>query len=341
MGGSLYSDAIYSSRMTDKKAYSDSIGVPDAGAFTHHADISAGRVAKKVHEKLDPSRKNAAGKIIRESFDSDVHPDSRAVAVLFDVTGSMHSVPKLFVEKLSKLMATIVKKGYLPHPHVLFGAIGDATCDSAPLQIGQFEGGNEMDEALSLVFLEAGGGGHITESYELAMYFMSRHTDLDCFNKRSQKGYLFILGDETPYPRVSKKQVADLIGDILQEDIPTDKLLEELRDKFEVFWIVPADTAHARDPQVIDPLRKMFGQNLLLLDNPDDVSELIASTIGVTEGYDLKDIGSDLKDMGADAGTVSRATGALVSYAGSKSLTKAGTASGALVGGGKDKVERL
>jgi hypothetical protein len=95
--------------------------------FTHSAEIRSGHTEMKVHEKLDPSKKNKAGRNIRESFDSDTHPESHPVAVIFDVTGSMASVPRIFVEKLGTLMATLVKKDFLQHPHILFGAVGDAT----------------------------------------------------------------------------------------------------------------------------------------------------------------------------------------------------------------------
>jgi len=309
--------------------------------FTHDADIKAGRSENKVHEKLDPARANTGGKLVRESVDSPTHPLSRAVAVLFDVTGSMHAVPNRFKDKLNTLMALLVKKGYIEHPHVMFGAIGDATCDKVPLQVGQFEGGNEMDEALSLIVLEGGGGGQQTESYELAMYFMSRHAEMDCFNKRSQKGYLFISGDELPYPAVKASEVKRIIGETIQSDIPTEKILEELRDKFEVFWIVPEEGSYINDPHVMEPLRKMFGQNLLILKDAKDVCELIAATIGVAEGYDIHEVATALKDIGADADSVSRASTALTAYAASAAVTKGASVTGKLAVAGADKVERL
>jgi hypothetical protein len=334
MGGSSYSDSVYTSRLAD----ADSRG---ADVFAHTDDIKHGRTAASVHEKLDPSKANKAGKNIRESFDSDTHPDSRAVAVMFDVTGSMASVPRTFVRKLDKLMASLVKKGFLAHPHILFGAIADATCDRVPLQVGQFEAGNEMDDALTNIYLEGGGGGHNTESYELAMYYLARHTDMHCLSKRGQKGYCFLLGDEIPYPEVKRSEVKAVIGDSIQEDIPTKQILEELREKFEVFWVIPAGTNHWDDPEVRKALQDMFGQALLKLDNPDDVCELICSTIGVCEGYDLHDVGVALKDIGADKAAVDRSSHALTAYASTRAVSKGATTSGALVEGGNDSVDRL
>ena len=335
MGGTYYSDDMYKSRLDTSKT-------TKKGYFTHSADIKSGATAAKVHEKLDPSKKNKAGKLIRESFDSTEHPNSLPIAVLFDVTGSMSGVPKIFIEKLASLMKLLLKKGYVQDPHVLFGAIGDATCDKVPLQIGQFESGNEMDEVLSLMHLEGGGGGQQTESYELGMYYMARHTDTDSYNKRGKKGYLFLMGDETPYEKVKKNEVASVIGDSLQENIPTKDILAELRQKFEVFWIIPGGTSNYNDSHVNEYLKNMFGQNLLKLPNADDVCELIASTIGLCEGYDITDIKGDLLSVGADKKSVDNALVAVADFAKSKALTKKAKVKGKLVvAAKKDDVERL
>lgn len=334
MGGSSYSDTVYTSRVASHRAAGTSY-------FTHTASVDAGTVKAGTHELLNPAGKNKAGQVVRESRDTDTHPTSRAIAVLFDVTGSMGQVPKAFVEQLGKLMAMLVKKGYVEHPHVLFGGIGDATCDVASLQIGQFESGNEMDEALSKIYLEGGGGGQHTESYELAMYFMARHTEMDCLNKRGQKGYLFLSGDELPYDAVKPHEVKRIIGDNLQAAIPLATMLDELREKFEVFWICPKQGSYFKDATVMDPLREMFGQNMLVLDNANDICALIAATIGVTEGYDIHEVADALVDMGTDAVSAKRATKALAVYADSTHIVKAASANGALVGTGKDDIERL
>lgn len=336
MGSSAYSADVFRSTVTSHaRAGTD--------YFTHTAAISSGKVTAAVNEKLDPSKPNKAGKIVREALDSDTHPVSNPVAVLFDVTGSMSNVPREFVSKLGNLMQLLVKKNYLDDPQVLFGAIGDATTDRAPLQLGQFESGNEMDEALGLIYLEGGGGGHITESYELGMYFLARHAKLDSLDKRGKKGYLFLSGDEIPYTKVSKDQVKRVIGDDLEADIPLTTILEELREKFEVFWIFPKGTNHWDDDSVINPLEKLFGQNLLRLEEAKDVCELIASTIGVCEGFDVKSIESDLISTGSTAAAAKNAITAITPFAASNSALarKTGTVEGDLGPVGTDTVERL
>ena len=100
----------------------------------------------------------------------------------------MRDVPRQLQQKLPQLLGLLLRKGYADDPQILFGAIGDATCDRAPLQVGQFESDNRMDDDLSRILLEGGGGGQKTESYELAMYFMARHTVTDCYAKRGKRG---------------------------------------------------------------------------------------------------------------------------------------------------------
>ena len=338
MGSSSYNDSVYSTRL--RAAATSSKGF-DRAFFAHDDDIKTGKVSAGVHEKLDPSKPNSAGRLVRESLDSPEHPNSRAVAVLFDVTGSMSSVPKTFVKTLDKLMGFLVKKGYLASPHILFGAVGDATCDRVPLQIGQFEAGNEMDEVLSLMYLEGGGGGQQTESYELAMYYMARHTDLDCYNKRGEKGYLFLSGDELPYSHVKRSEVKRIIGDDLQEDISTSEILEELREKFEVFWILPNNTSNCDDPRVVKPLKAMFGQHLLKLEDHSAVVELIAATIGVAEGFDIHDVAAGLRDLGASDSAVRSTSTALSTYAASSTGLSKATVVGELVISDGDSVARL
>lgn len=64
-----------------------------------------------------------------------------------------------------------MQQSYLSDPALSFCAIGDSTCDQAPLQISDFGQGKEIDEKVSKIWLEGGGGGNEHESYELAAFF--------------------------------------------------------------------------------------------------------------------------------------------------------------------------
>ena len=259
--------------------------------------------ARSVHSRLDPSG------IMRESRDSDEHPRSLAIAVLFDVTGSMRHVPRALQAKLPQLLGLLLRQGYADHPQLLFGAIGDATCDRAPLQIGQFESDNRMDDDLSRILLEGGGGGQKTESYELAMYFMARHTSIDCHQKRGKRGYLFMIGDEMAYPMVKRREAARVIGDGLQSDIPLASIVAELRQAWDIYYVLPEGASYAGDDQVLEFWRSLLGQNVIELADLDAVCEVIALTIGLGEvAIDLDEGLDDLRDVGSTAGpAVSRA----------------------------------
>ncbi|MFF4418787.1 hypothetical protein ACFYY8_40175 [Streptosporangium sp. NPDC001559] len=286
MGSGIWSTDVYSAAASYRAAKGTSaFAYSDSGA-------------RATHEDLDPY-----GVAARESRDSDEHPDSLAIAVLFDVTGSMGGVPRTLQTKLPDLLGLLMRKGYAADPQILFGAIGDATCDRAPLQIGQFESDNRMDEDLGKILLEGGGGGQKTESYELAMYFMARHTSIDCFEKRGRKGYLFIIGDELPYPKVSRRQIRQVIGDSPLRDITTKDIVAELTRAYHVYYILPAGASYAGDGQVLTAWRDLLGQNVLELDDLDAVCETIALTVGLGEdAIDLDEGLDDLDEMGSEAG---------------------------------------
>jgi hypothetical protein len=143
MGSGIWSTDVYDAAARYRRA-------KGASAF-----VSSDGGARTVHSELDPR-----GITVRESRDSAEHPNLVPIAVLFDVTGSMGRVPRILQAKLPQLLGLLLRKGYASDPQILFGAIGDATCDRAPLQIGQFESDNRMDDDLGRVLLEGGGGGH-------------------------------------------------------------------------------------------------------------------------------------------------------------------------------------
>jgi hypothetical protein len=264
-----------------------------ASAFAY-SDSGAGR----THPDLDPH-----GVPVRESRDSAEHPHSVAIAVLFDVTGSMRAVPRVLQAKLPQLLGLLLRKGYAADPQIMFGAIGDATCDRAPLQVGQFESDNRMDDDLGRILLEGGGGGQKTESYELALYFMARHTETDCYGKRGRRGYLFIIGDEMAYTRVKPAEVRQVIGDELGQPLPVAELAAEVTAKWDTYYILPAGASYVGDAQVLGFWRDLLGQNVIELSDLDAACETIALTVGLGEdAISLDDGLADLSDVGSAAG---------------------------------------
>ncbi|MFC9871947.1 hypothetical protein ACFWBG_10030 [Nocardia salmonicida] len=260
-----------------------------------------------AHPLLDPF---GVGK--RECRDSAEHGNSLPVAVLFDVTGSMGRVPRIMQDKLGKLHGLLKNKGYAQDPQVLFGAIGDADTDRVPLQVGQFESDNRMDEQLRAILLEGGGGGQKSESYELAAYFMAEHIATDAWDKRGKKGYLFLIGDELNKPRLAARHIRAVVGDHVRRDVSVESIYRELEQRWHVYYILPNQSSYYRDPEIAEHWRALLGQNFLKLDDPGAVCELIALTIGLGEDRVDLDTGlADLRDVGsgAEADAVGRALG--------------------------------
>ena len=162
---------------------------------------------------------NPYGVTIRESRDSDMNPQSNAIIVGLDVTGSMGMIADALArEGLGTLVEEILARKPVSDPHFMMMGIGDAYYDTAPLQVTQFEADITIAKQLEELYLEHGGGGNSFESYNLPWYFAALHTSIDCFEKRGKKGYLFTVGDEEAPQDLLASQIKKITGDTPQSD---------------------------------------------------------------------------------------------------------------------------
>lgn len=264
-------------------------------AYRH---LAGTRAHAKVDDIFTNNQKGAAsnrmlpkGVTFRESRDSDAHPESLAIAVFLDVTGSMGRIPEILVrEKLGALMNTLIDHG-IEHPQIMFGAIGDHYSDRFPLQVGQFESGtNELDLWLTDIFMEGGGGGQHMESYLLAWLFCGGHTSIDCFEKRGQKGFLFTIGDEASWNQVDRDRLKNLMGYTQTDDVSDRQLLEEVQRSYHVYHIHINEASYKDSPVVLGYWRNLLGERLIVLENYNAIAETIATTVAVMHGAELKKI---------------------------------------------------
>jgi hypothetical protein len=141
------------------------------------------------------------------------------------------------------------------------------------------------------------------------MYFMARHTSIDCYERRGKRGYLFLVGDEIPYPRIKRKEVERVIGDHLRQDIPTEEIVRELERRYDVYYILPRMTHHWENHEVQRRWAELLGQNVLRLEDPAGICEMIAGAIGVAEGImDPCRVEEDLEEAGCGK-EIARAVG--------------------------------
>ncbi|WP_028452233.1 hypothetical protein [Chitinilyticum aquatile] len=258
------------------------------GNYSHAAHSAL--IADRAHQSRDEvfaqtqchALMNPQGLKVREARDSADHPDSVPIAFALDVTGSMGHIPDLLARQELPGFMKLLQDFGIAHPQLLFMAIGDATSDDAPLQVGQFESTAElMDQWLTWSYLEGGGGGQNHESYELAFYIAAQHTDHDHWNQRGKKGYLFLTGDELPYPYVSKHQVGSLIGDQLDEDLPIAEVIAAAAERYHLYFLIPALN---RRENCEKPWRQLLGDHVICLEDPQDTCAVAAALIAQNEG---------------------------------------------------------
>ncbi len=193
---------------------------------------------------LDPLM-NIKGKI-RESCDSEEHPNSYPIIIGLDVTGSMGQVPEnLIKEAFPEIMKTVMDNG-VEHAQICFVGIGDHYSDDAPIQVGQFETSDELTEKwLKAIYIEGGGGGNNGESYQLAWYFAAFHTKTDAFEKRGIKGTLITIGDEPCHGSIQGGVLRNLFGEG-EGEVLTSQLLTEVQKKWDIYHININDYANER-----------------------------------------------------------------------------------------------
>jgi hypothetical protein len=228
-------------------------------------------------------------RILRESRDSLVNPNSNAIIIGLDVTGSMGVIADAMArEGLGTLVEEILKRKPVSDPHILACGIGDSDHDDAPLQVTQFEADIRIADQLKMIWLEKGGGGNNHESYHLPWYFAAQHTRIDCFEKRNKKGYLFTVGDEEPPERLLAAHAAAIFGDSLQRDLSVEEVLTMVSRTYHVFHVVVEEGSYARQclPQVMTKWNALLGQHVLRLKDYHRLAEAVVSAIEVNEGRD-------------------------------------------------------
>lgn len=305
MGGGSWDTGKYRSAASTRAA----AGVDD---FDYDVKVKSGAVTG-IHASLDPktvagSSSPLAGQNVRESRDNDDHPESVPIAVFFDVTGSMKSIPRTLQTKLASLMDVIIAKAHLKDPQILVGAIGDAYCDRYPFQVGQFESDNRFDEALRSIILEGGGGGQVKESYGLAYRFAAYHTATDAWEKRGKKGYLFTMGDEMPWPTVTKEEVRTIFGVEAEADETVEDLIAKASEQWEIFHLFSMDGSYPHLTNVHDRWRALLGERFIKVEDSSLVCEIIAGLIYMLEtAADVDTVVNDIGLKGKDGASVKNA----------------------------------
>ena len=231
--------------------------------------------ARNIDPEMDPAKA-----LVRESRDSEEHPESLSIIVGLDVTGSMGFVPELIVkEALPDLIGSLMEAG-IEHPQVLFMGLGDFVYDSAPLQVGQFESSAELlDRWLTRVYLEGGGGGNNQEGYNLAHLFAARHTAIDCWEKRKQKGFLFTIGDEPVFKDLPAEIIRKYTCTNEAASMSTEAIIKEAQEKYHVYHIHLEHNEWSKKDVRKGNWNELLGENFIELSDYKRVAKRIAEVV--------------------------------------------------------------
>ena len=223
---------------------------------------------------------------VRESCDSEEHPESFPIIIALDETGSMGKVPKYLIDNtLPDCVASIMKAG-IDNPQICFMAFGDVEgCyEEAPLQVGQFESSDElMEKWLRKVDLEGKGGGNNGEDPHMCWYFAAKHIKTDALEKRGIKGCLITISDEPIHKTLPKEAITHYIGDECGEDLATSFIYRECAEKWDIYHIHVEHGDYYGVERVSDSWKPYVGDNLIISDK-EHVGESIARIVSNSYG---------------------------------------------------------
>src|SRR5207237_777743 len=112
---------------------------------------------------------------------------------------------------------------------------------------------------------------------------------------------------------VKASEITRIIGGGLQADLMLGDVIAEVRQRYNLYFVLPGGASHGRDTGMVDFWNRHVGaDHVLRLQDPADTSESIALTIGLSEGTINPQQGVEhLQKRGVIANTINRITGAL------------------------------
>lgn len=243
--------------------------------------------AKAMDPKNDP--KNI---VVRESRDSDAHPETFPVLIAVDGSGSMGDLSLAVARKVGLVFEELLKlheAGSIPYPQVAVSLFRDVAADYNDwFQFSQFESDTKtlMEQVEKFSSIGTGGGGNNSESEGLVWFTASTKVVHDHSAKRGKKGFLFTIGDEEVPPDLQERDVRKVFGEA-PEKVPTnEELLKALAPEWEVFHLMVQEGWHMQryGEAVVNSWTKLLGERALLLTHTDAMLEVITSTIRILGG---------------------------------------------------------
>ncbi len=257
--------------------------------YTSRSHLRSATNASQVFKSnaMDPYLDPSKFKMPREARDSVESQHSRGIILAEDVTGSMgRYLLSLIQTEFPRLIEELYKSVSFD-PHIMFMGVGDVTAgDRAPLQVTQFETDLRMLDQLQKIYVERGGGGNFYESYILPWYFAAKHTSMDCFEKRGEKGFLFTFGDEYPTPYLESDEVETVFGSnskLNSRRLSGRDCLEMASEKFYCYHVMLHGSGY--DSTGVKQWRELMGSRVCDLADHHYLPELVTTILKMYAGY--------------------------------------------------------
>ncbi|MCK5607758.1 hypothetical protein KAR91_38100 [Candidatus Pacearchaeota archaeon] len=287
MGGRTYSRATYSSTNITGK--------------TRGSGIASKTAAKKMKATEIASKMDPKGRSIKTE-------SKYPILIGLDVTGSNRELAQLTYDKAPMFHGQIEMHKYLPGmADMSFCAIGDAFTDDSPLQVADFAYGIEIDKWLEQLYLEGGGGGQQSESYELFAYYALNHIKMP----NAEIPFCFIIADEQPYLNVDADHIKDIIGGSTQSSIPSIEVFTDLLEKFKGNLFILLNNYCGREDSPYTPkIRQSWigvlpEENIIKISQEKGIIDVILGVVAmVAATRDLDGYKSDLKEKGQTASRI-------------------------------------
>lgn len=231
----------------------------------------------------------------RESRDNIHQPQTTPIIVGLDVTGSMSSLLKTVASGIGTFASTIFEKDIVKDPQIMMMGIGDVKCDSAPLQVTQFESDIRILEQLKEIYFEEGGGGNGSESYPVGWYYASKYTLTDSLEKRDKKGIMITIGNDGLPNSVLNTEIKTFLGKT-DETISTKDIYSMVSKKYETFHIHLSSGMGGWNNGVESSLREVLGENLIIVDDVNTIPEVMIALCMKLKGMNESDITLALSD---------------------------------------------
>jgi hypothetical protein len=215
-----------------------------------------------------------------------------------DTTGSMGQNVELVFGALPKVQKLLVQgngavlRRY--HTQIATGVIQDQV-DKFPYQRSQFEPDNEVERQMGLLVPEKGGGDP-EEDYQIGL-FAAAYLTKASITAYGLRGYYFPLGDEIGRDRLDREVLQQVFGPSVFEkafgpkapkDLPSTKeVAEQLLKYWHPFFLQVGASSHTTKWW-----REVLGKDrVIILPRTEDVAEVQATIIGLTEGtLDLQSV---------------------------------------------------